>query len=96
MLGYRRRTILIGILIEGSFLALLGGVLGCLIALPMHGYTTGTISFESFSETVFQFRITPRLAAEGLVFSLLVGLIGSLLPAWRAAGRPVIAALKSV
>ncbi len=96
VLGYRRRTILIGILIEGSFLALLGGVLGCLIALPMHGYTTGTISFESFSETVFQFRITPRLAAEGLVFSVLVGLIGSLLPAWRAAGRPVIAALKSV
>ncbi len=96
VLGYRRRTILIGILIEGSFLALLGGVLGCLIALPMHGYTTGTISFESFSETVFQFRITPRLAAEGLAFSVLVGLIGSLLPAWRAACRPVIAALKSV
>ncbi|MST93923.1 MAG: ABC transporter permease [Pedosphaera sp.] len=96
VLGYRRRTILIGILIEGSFLALLGGVLGCLIALPMHGYTTGTISFESFSETVFQFRITPRLGAEGLIFSLLVGLIGSLLPALRAARLPVIAALKSV
>lgn len=96
VLGYRRRTILVGILLEGSILALVGGMLGCLIALPMHGYTTGTISFESFSETVFQFRITPWLAAKGLIFSVLVGLLGSLLPAWRAARLPVIAALKSI
>ena len=96
VLGYRRRTILVGILMEGSCLALLGGLLGCLIALPMHGYTTGTISFESFSETVFQFRITPWLAAKGLIFSVLVGLIGSFLPALRAARLPVIAALKSI
>ena len=96
VLGYRRRTILLSFLIEGGFLALLGGILGCLLSLPMHGYSTGTMSFESFSETVFQFRITPWLAAKGLIFSVLVGVVGSLLPAMRAARLPVIAALKSI
>ena len=96
VLGYRRRSILASFLIEGAFLALIGGALGCLLALPMHGYSVGTISFETFGETVFQFRITPYLALKGLIFSVLVGLVGSLLPAIRAARLPVIAALKSV
>lgn len=68
VLGFRRRTILLSIIIEGGFLALLGGAVGCLLSLPMHGYSTGTISFETFSETVFEFRITPWLAAQGLLF----------------------------
>ncbi len=96
VLGFRRRTVLIGFLIEGAILSLVGGVLGCLLALPMNGYSTGTISFETFSEVVFQFRITPWLAAKGLIFAVLVGLVGSLLPALRAARLPVIGALKSV
>jgi putative ABC transport system permease protein len=96
VLGYRRRTVLLSFLIEGAILASLGGILGCLLALPLHGYSTATIGFETFSETVFQFRITPGLAAEGLIFSVIVGLVGSLLPAVRAARLPVIAALKTV
>lgn len=96
VLGFRRRTILLSIICEGAFLALLGGLLGCLLSLPMHGYSTGTISFETFSETVFEFRITPWLAAKGLIFSVIVGIAGSLLPALRAARLPVIAALKSL
>ncbi len=96
VLGFRRRTILLSFLIEGAILALMGGVLGCLIALPMHGVSTATISFESFSETVFQFRITWGLALQGLLFSVAVGVVGSLLPALRAARLPVIAALRAV
>lgn len=96
VLGFRRRTVLLAFLIEGAFLAALGGALGCLLALPMNGYTTGTISFETFSETVFQFRITPWLAAKGMIFAVAVGLVGSLLPALRAARLPVISALKAV
>lgn len=96
VLGYRRRSILAGFLLEGACLALVGGALGCALALPMHGYSTGTMSFESFSETVFQFRITPLLAAKGMAFSVVVGLAGSFLPALRASRLPVIAALKSV
>src|ERR1051325_5882062 len=83
VLGYRRRTILVSFLIEGAFLAFFGGILGCLLSLPMHGYSTGTMSFESFSETVFQFRITPLLAAKGILFSVMVGVFGSFLPALR-------------
>ena len=71
-------------------------MLGCLLALPMHGVSTGTMSFNTFSETVFQFRITPWLAAKGIIFAIVVGIVGSLLPAIRASRLPVIAALKSV
>jgi putative ABC transport system permease protein len=96
VLGFGRTSLLLGFLIEGGFLALIGGVVGVAIALPMNGYSTGTISFETFTETVFQFRITPWLAAKGLIFSVVVGVVGSLLPALRAARLPVIAALKAV
>ncbi len=96
VLGYRRRAIVAGFLIEGAFLALIGGLLGCLLALPMNGYATATISFETFGETVFAFRITPGLTARGLVFAVLVGILGSFLPALRAARLPVITALKAV
>ncbi len=96
VLGFRRRTVLLSFLIEGAFLALIGGALGVLLALPINGYSTGTISFETFSETVFQFRITPWLAAKGIIFAVAVGLLGSLLPALRASRLPVITALKSV
>ncbi len=96
VLGYRRRTILISFLIEGAFLALVGGALGALLAMPMNGLATGTLSFDNFSEVVFEFRITPLLIAKGLVFSMIVGLIGSFLPALRASRLPVIASLKSI
>lgn len=98
VLGYRRRAILISFLLEGAFLALLGGIIGCLLALPLPllGYSIGTLNFQTWGETVFQFRITPALAVKGLVFSVVVGVAGSLLPAIRAARLPVIAALKSV
>lgn len=96
VLGYRRRTILLSFIVEGAFLALLGGLLGCALAFYVNGKTTGTLNFQSFSEVVFQFRITPALVLNGLLFSVVVGIIGSLLPAIRAARLPVISSLKSV
>ncbi len=96
VLGYRRRTIVLSFLIEGALLALIGGIFGCILSLPMNGYATGTIGFETFSETVFEFTITPALIVKGLLFSIIVGVLGTLLPAMRAARLPVIAALKSI
>ncbi|MDB6121131.1 MAG: hypothetical protein JWQ71_124 [Pedosphaera sp.] len=98
VLGYRRRSILISFLLEGAFLSLVGGVIGCLLALPLPllGYSIGTLNFETWGETVFQFRMTPMLAVKGLAFSVIVGVLGSLLPSIRAARLPVIAALKSL
>ena len=96
VLGYRRRAILMSFLLEGAFLSALGGILGCIFAFPMNGYAVGTMGFETFSEIVFEFRITPALVAKGIAFAVIVGLIGSFLPAVRASRLPVIAALKSL
>lgn len=98
VLGYRRKSILVSFLLEGAFLALLGGILGCLAAtvLPLLGYSVGTFNLQTWGETVFQFRLTPELVAQGLIFSVIVGVIGSLFPAIQAARLPVISALKSI
>lgn len=101
VLGYRRRTILGSLLVEGALLAGLGGVLGCLAALLVqawflaHGTSFGTMSFSTFHEVMFQFRLTPVILLKGLGFAAAVGVAGSILPASRAARLPVIAALKS-
>jgi putative ABC transport system permease protein len=96
VLGFRRRAVVASFLIEGAILASLGGVLGCALSLFMNGYAVGTLSFSTFSETVFEFRVTPWLMAKGLLFSIVVGLLGTLFPAIRASRLPVIAALKSL
>jgi putative ABC transport system permease protein len=96
VLGFRRRAVVTALMIEGGFLAFLGGIIGCAVAFYWNGYTTATMGFETFSEIVFQFRVTPLLIAEGLIFAVVVGLIGTLFPAIRASRLPVIAALKSV
>lgn len=102
VLGYSRRAIVLCFLIEGALLSLLGGILACVAAwlvqvgLTFFNVSFGTLDFQSFAETVFQFRVTPDLMVMGLFFSLAIGLAGSLLPALRAARLPVIAALKSL
>jgi putative ABC transport system permease protein len=84
-LGFRRRSIMASFLVESLLLALAGGVIGCLIALPIHGYSTGTANFMTFSEVLFNFRITPKIILQGLAFAGIVGLLGGFLPARRAA-----------
>lgn len=83
-LGFPRRSILSSFLVESIILSLLGGILGCLLALPLHGITTGTMNFMTFSEVLFNFRITPALLARGLGFAAVVGVVGGFLPALRA------------
>ncbi len=58
-LGFSRRSILVSFLIESVILALIGGAIGCLLAFPMNGFSTGTGQTQSFSEIAFAFRITP-------------------------------------
>ena len=102
VLGFRRRTVLASFIIEGAILAGIGGLLGCAVALSAQYLCValdvrfGTLSFNTFSEVIFQFRITPFLILKGMLFAVLVGTLGSLFPAIRAARLPVIAALKSV
>ncbi|HEY8231449.1 MAG TPA: FtsX-like permease family protein [Vicinamibacteria bacterium] len=93
-LGFSRRSILTSFLIESVILATIGGAIGCLLAFPMNGFSTGTGQTQSFSEIAFNFRMTPAIAVSGLVFAAVMGMIGGLLPAFRAARLPITSALR--
>jgi len=93
-LGFARRSILVAFLIESVFLALIGGAVGCLLALPMNGYTTGTGQTASFSELAFAFRITPEIMLFCMAFAGVLGIVGGLLPAFRGARLPITTALR--
>lgn len=95
-LGFSRLRIVTAFLAESVALAFVGGIIGCLLALPVHGLSTGTTNMASFSEVAFKFRITPGLLAAGLVFAALMGAAGGLLPALRAARIPVARALREI
>jgi putative ABC transport system permease protein len=95
-LGFSRVRIIAAFLVESMALALVGGVIGCILALPVHGLSTGAMNMTSFSELAFKFRITPALLGSGLVFSALMGAVGGLLPALRAARIPVAHALREI
>jgi putative ABC transport system permease protein len=95
-LGFSRMRIVTAFLGESVVLALVGGVVGCILALPVHGMSTGTTNFASFSEVAFKFRITPALLTAGLAFSGVMGAVGGLLPALRAARIPVARALREI
>jgi len=93
-LGFSRRAILVSFLIESVFLALVGGAVGCLLAFPMNGFSTGTGQTQSFSEIAFAFQITPGIVLIGMVFAALMGIVGGLLPAFRGARLPITTALR--
>jgi putative ABC transport system permease protein len=95
-LGFSRLRIVAAFMAESIALALVGGAIGCMLALPVHGLSTGTTNMASFSEVAFKFRITPGLLAGGLVFAGLMGAAGGLLPAIRAARIPVARALREI
>ena len=87
VLGFRRFEVLLSFVVESVLLAIVGGVVGCALALPIHGVSTGTLNFNTFTELAFLFRITPRMLAAGIVFAALMGALGGLLPALLAARR---------
>jgi len=93
-LGFSRFSILFSFVLESVLLALLGGALGCLAAFTMNGYTAGTGNTNSFSELAFAFQLTPALLIFGMVFAVVMGFVGGLLPAFRAARMPITRALR--
>ena len=94
-LGFSRRAILFSFVLESVFLAFFAGVIGCLLALPMNGFSTGTGQTQSFSEIAFNFRITPAIVMTSMIFAVAMGLIGGLLPAFRGARLPITSALRA-
>jgi putative ABC transport system permease protein len=93
-LGFSRRSILFSFVVESMVLAVIGGAVGCLLALPMHGLSSGTGQTQSFSEIAFAFQITPAIVITGLAFAAVMGLLGGLFPAVRAARLPISRALR--
>jgi putative ABC transport system permease protein len=92
-LGFSRRSVLFSFVTESLFLAFIGGLLGCVLALPANGVTSAT-NGANFSELAFAFRITPFALGVGITFALVMGLLGGLLPAFRAARMPITTALR--
>lgn len=93
-LGFRPRSVLASFVAESAVIALIGGIIGCLIALPMNGIVTSTTNWASFSEIAFSFRITPGLLLAGIVFAVVMGVIGGFFPARRAAKMTVVQAIR--
>lgn len=94
-IGFKAGPVVLSVLAEALALALAGGLAGAAIAwLVFDGLQTSTLNYQSFSQVSFQFRVTPPLLAAGVAYALLLGLVGGLLPAIRAARLPVATALR--
>lgn len=95
-IGYGGASVVLAFFVEALIIAFTGGVLGCLAVLPVNGITTGTINWQTFSHLAFAFRITPDLLATGMAFALIMGALGGLPPAIRAARANVAHALRAL
>ncbi len=96
-LGFNAMAVLVSVLAESLALAALGGLAGGLLAYAaFNGYQTSTMNFQTFSQVAFAFRVTPGLLVLGLVWALMMGFIGGLLPAFRAARLPISKALREL
>jgi putative ABC transport system permease protein len=95
-LGFGAGSVVFSFMIEALVISFLGGALGCLAVLPLNGLTTAVMNLQTFSQVAFGFRITPPLLAGGLVFALVMGVVGGFFPALRAARRPVAPALRGL
>lgn len=96
ILGFSRFSILVSFFLESVLLALLGGVLGILLVLPLNGLSTGVGSNLTFAEVGFDLKITLPVIAVGMAFALFMGAIGGLLPAGSAARKQILTALREV
>ena len=96
-LGFGRGAVVVSVMLEALALALVGGAAGAGVAyFVFNGFETATMNWQSFSQVTFAFRVTPGLLVQGVVLATLIGLLGGLMPAVRAARRPIAAALREL
>lgn len=93
VLGFSRGSILLSFWVEAMLLSALGGLLGCLLALPLNGVTTA-IGNGNFAEMAFGFQVTPRIMLTGVVFAVILGSIGGMFPARNASRKEILTALR--
>ena len=96
-LGFGRGAVVVSVMLEALALALVGGAAGAGVAyFVFNGFETATMNWQSFSQVTFAFRVTPALLVQGVVLATLIGLLGGLMPAFRAARRPIALALREL
>src|SRR6266704_776083 len=95
-LGFGGPSVVFSFLVEALLISFTGGVIGCLAVLPLNGLTTSTMNFQTFSNLAFAFKITFDLLWMGVLFALVMGVLGGMPPAIRAAQRPVASALREL
>ena len=96
-LGFGGGPVVVSVLVESLLLALVGGAIGGGLAyVGFNGFQTSTINWQTFSQVAFAFAVTPALIVAGMAYALLMGLVGGLLPAVRAARLPIVAALREL
>jgi putative ABC transport system permease protein len=89
--------VIVSVLAEAVALSLVGGLAGGALAwAAFNGYQTSTMNFQTFSQIAFAFAVTPGLLVQGLIYATVMGLLGGLLPAIRAARLPVVTALREL
>lgn len=93
-IGFRPMAVLTSFIIESALIAVIAGLLGGLLSLPINGIVTSTTNWASFSEIAFAFLITPDLLVSGLIFAVVMGVLGGFFPAWRAARQEIVVALR--
>lgn len=94
VIGFRRGSIVTSFIFESVLLALLGAAIGILLMLPFNGMSTSTSNQVTFSEVVFTMQITLSVVITAVLFAIFMGLIGGVAPAWGAARREILAALR--
>ena len=95
-LGFSSWNVILSFLFEALLISFLAGIIGCMAVLPLNGLTTQTMNFQTFSNLAFAFKITFGLLLLGVLFALVMGVLGGLLPAVRAALRPVAVSLREL
>lgn len=95
VLGFSRFSILLSFFFEGVLLSALGGLLGCLLVMPLNGITTA-IGSNNFSELAFDFTVTPKIMLTGIAFAVVLGSFGGLFPARSASRKEILTALREV
>ena len=95
-IGFSTWNVILSFLFEALLISFVAGIVGCLAVLPLNGLTTNTMNFQTFSNLAFAFKITFDLLLMGVLFALVMGVLGGLLPAIRAAFRPVAVSLREL
>jgi putative ABC transport system permease protein len=93
-IGFGGLPVLVSVMLEALLLALVGGILGALIAYVLFNNMSVSTLGQNFTQVVFNFKVTPQLVIRGLIIAVVIGMIGGLLPAIRAARLPVTTSLR--